>query len=117
VRVAIDDFGTGYSSLSLLQRFPIHRLKIDRSFVAGVADKPDARALVRTIIAMCDSLGLDTVAEGVESVHQLHTLGELRCAKAQGYLISHPVPPEQMASTVALLSDIGAWPRIRNPRI
>jgi EAL domain-containing protein (putative c-di-GMP-specific phosphodiesterase class I) len=72
---------------------------------------------VRTIIAMCDSLGLDTVAEGVESVHQLHTLGELRCAKAQGYLISHPVPPEQMASTVALLSDIGAWPRIRNPRI
>jgi diguanylate cyclase (GGDEF)-like protein len=117
VRVAIDDFGTGYSSLSLLQRFPIHRLKIDRSFVAGVADKPDARALVRTIIAMCDSLGLDTVAEGVESVHQLHTLGELRCAKAQGYLISHPVPPEQMASTVALLSDIGAWPRIRNPRV
>ncbi|MEY4401755.1 MAG: hypothetical protein RL072_1620, partial [Actinomycetota bacterium] len=116
VRIAIDDFGTGYSSLSLLQRFPIHRLKIDRSFVAGVADKEEARALVRTIIAMCDSLGLDTVAEGVESVSQLHVLGELRCAKAQGYLISHPVPPEQMASTVALLSEIGTWPRIRYPR-
>ena len=116
VRIAIDDFGTGYSSLSLLQRFPIHRLKIDRSFVAGVADKEEARALVRTIIAMCDSLGLDTVAEGVESVSQLHALGELHCAKAQGYLISHPVPPEQMASTVALLSEIGTWPRIRNPR-
>ena len=116
VRVAIDDFGTGYSSLSLLQRFPIHRLKIDRSFVAGVADKPEARALVRTIIAMCDSLGLDTVAEGVESVPQLHALNELRCAKAQGYLISHPVPPEQMASTIALLSDVGSWPRIRSPR-
>ena len=116
VRVAIDDFGTGYSSLSLLQRFPIHRLKIDRSFVAGVADKQEARALVRTIIAMCDSLGLDTVAEGVESVPQLHALNELHCAKAQGYLISHPVPPEQMASTVALLSDVGSWPRIRHPR-
>ncbi|MFZ9843396.1 MAG: putative bifunctional diguanylate cyclase/phosphodiesterase [Ilumatobacteraceae bacterium] len=116
VRVAIDDFGTGYSSLSLLQRFPIHRLKIDRSFVAGVADKPDARALVRTIIAMCNSLGLDTVAEGVESVAQLHALGELHCAKAQGYLISHPVPPEQMASTIALLNDVGSWPRIRGPR-
>ena len=116
VRVAIDDFGTGYSSLSLLQRFPIHRLKIDRSFVAGVADNEEAQALVRTIIAMCDSLGLDAVAEGVESVPQLHALHELRCAKAQGYLISHPVPPEQMASTVALLNEVGSWPRVRHPR-
>ncbi|MFM8969885.1 MAG: putative bifunctional diguanylate cyclase/phosphodiesterase [Actinomycetota bacterium] len=115
VRVAIDDFGTGYSSLSLLQKFPIHRLKIDRSFINGVADNDDARSLVRTIIAMCESMNLDMVAEGVESVRQLQVLGELRCLKAQGYLISHPVAPEAMASTVAAISNVGAWPRIRRP--
>jgi len=115
VRVAIDDFGTGYSSLSLLQKFPIHRLKIDRSFINGVADNDDARSLVRTIIAMCESMNLDMVAEGVESVRQLQVLGELRCLKAQGFLISHPVAPEAMASTVAAISNVGAWPRIRRP--
>jgi EAL domain-containing protein (putative c-di-GMP-specific phosphodiesterase class I) len=113
VRVAIDDFGTGYSSLSLLQKFPIQRLKIDRTFISGVADNDDARALVRTIIAMCDSMGLDMVAEGVESVRQLQVLGELHCAKAQGYLISHPVPPESIASTVAAINELGPWPRTR----
>ena len=115
VRVAIDDFGTGYSSLSLLQKFPIHCLKIDRSFISGVADNADARSLVRTIIAMCESMGLDIVAEGVESVRQLQVLGEMRCAKAQGYLISHPVPPESIASTVATINDLGPWPRTRRP--
>ena len=115
VRLAIDDFGTGYSSLSLLQKFPIHCLKIDRSFISGVADNADARSLVRTIIAMCESMGLDIVAEGVESVRQLQVLGEMRCAKAQGYLISHPVPPESIASTVATINDLGPWPRTRRP--
>ena len=113
VRIAIDDFGTGYSSLSLLQKFPIQRLKIDRSFVHGVADDLGARSLVRTIIAMGDSLGLDMVAEGVESVRQLQALAELRCAKAQGYLISHPVPPESIGSTVASLTQFGEWSKLR----
>jgi len=116
VRVAIDDFGTGYSSLSLLQRFPIQRLKIDRSFVSGVAEDLGTRSLVRTIIAMGESLGLDMVAEGVESVRQLQVLAELRCPKAQGFLISHPVPPDSMASTVAALDQIGSWPRLRGPK-
>ena len=115
VRVAIDDFGTGYSSLSLLQKFPIHRIKIDRTFVQGVGDDDDATSLVRTIIAMCESMNLDMVAEGVESVRQLQVLGELRCLKAQGYLISHPVAPEQMASTVAAINNLGPWPRTRRP--
>jgi diguanylate cyclase (GGDEF)-like protein len=115
VRVAIDDFGTGYSSLSLLQRFPIQRLKIDRSFVSGVAEDLGTRSLVRTIIAMGKSLGLDMVAEGVESVRQLQVLAELQCPKAQGYLISHPVPPDSMASTVAALDQLGSWPRLRGP--
>jgi len=113
VRVAIDDFGTGYSSLSFLQRFPIHRLKIDRTFISELAVDVNARSLVKTIIAMADSLGLDVVAEGVETVEQLHSLGDLQCSKAQGYLISHPVTPETMASTVAGLDKIGKWPRLR----
>ena len=113
VRVAIDDFGTGYSSLSLLQRFPIQRLKIDRSFISGVADELGSRSLVRTIIAMGDSLGLDMVAEGVESVRQLQTLAELKCAKAQGFLISHPVAPDVMGQTVGALEQFGSWQRLR----
>ncbi|MEY2626734.1 MAG: hypothetical protein RJB08_493 [Actinomycetota bacterium] len=112
VRVAIDDFGTGYSSLSLLQRFPIQRLKIDRAFISGIADDVNARALVKTILAMADSLGLDTVAEGVESIRQLQSLIDLRCAKAQGFLISHPVAPESMESTIAALERFGNWPKL-----
>ncbi len=113
VRIAIDDFGTGYSSLSFLQRFPIHRLKIDRTFINELAGDTNARSLVKTIIAMANSLGLDVVAEGVETVEQLHALGELYCGKAQGFLISQPVTPEAMASTVAGLDKIGKWPRLR----
>ena len=113
VRIALDDFGTGYSSLSLLQKFPLQRIKIDRAFVHGVADNPNDRSLVRTIIAMGRSLGLDMVAEGVESVHQLQVLSDLGCSKAQGYLISHPVPPDAMRSTVAALERLGQFPGLR----
>lgn len=111
VRIAIDDFGTGYSSLSLLQSFPIQRLKIDRSFISGIADDVSARSLVKTILAMSDALGLDTVAEGVETARQLEALIELHCAKAQGYLISHPVAPEQMRNTVISLEKFSQWPK------
>ena len=113
VRVALDDFGTGYSSLSLLQKFPLQRIKIDRAFVHGVADNPNDRSLVRTIVAMGTSLGLDLVAEGVESVHQLQVLSDLGCDKAQGFLISHPVPAEAMRSTVAALERLGHFPGLR----
>jgi len=113
VRVALDDFGTGYSSLSLLQKFPLQRIKIDRAFVHGVADNPNDRSLVRTIIAMGRSLGLDMVAEGVESVHQLQVLSDLGCSKAQGFLISHPVPADAMRSTVAALERLGQFPGLR----
>ncbi len=109
VGIALDDFGTGYSSLSLLQQFPIQRVKIDRAFVNGVASSKNDRALVRTIIAMGSSLGLDVVAEGVETVEQLKMLRHLGCAKAQGYLISHPVPAEAMRSTVAALEKLSQW--------
>ena len=113
VRVALDDFGTGYSSLSLLQKFPLQRIKIDRAFVRGVADNPNDRSLVRTIVAMGRSLDLDMVAEGVETVHQLQVLSDLGCSKAQGYLISHPVPADAMRSTVAALERLGQFPGLR----
>jgi len=113
VRVALDDFGTGYSSLSLLQRFPLQRIKIDRGFVHGVADNPNDRSLVRTIVAMGRSLGLDIVAEGVETVQQLQVLSDLGCKKAQGFLISHPVPADAMRSTVAALERLDSFPGLR----
>jgi EAL domain-containing protein (putative c-di-GMP-specific phosphodiesterase class I) len=115
-RLALDDFGTGYSSLSLLQRFPLQRLKIDRAFVRGIADNPSDQALVRTIIAMGHSLNLDMVAEGVETLSQLRVLDELNCQKAQGFLISHPVPAEAMRTTVAGLERMSSFPLLRGAR-
>jgi len=109
VRIALDDFGTGYSSLSLLQQFPIQRLKIDRAFVSGIADNANDRSLVRSIIAMAGALGLDIVGEGVETVQQLKVLRQLGADKAQGYLISHPVPAEAMRSTIAALESLSQW--------
>jgi len=103
VRISLDDFGTGYSSLSLLQQFPIHQIKIDRTFVSGIAESQHDASLVRTIIAMGESLGMDVVAEGVETVQQLAALRALGCSKVQGYLISHPVPAIAMRSTIAAL--------------
>jgi EAL domain-containing protein (putative c-di-GMP-specific phosphodiesterase class I) len=116
VRIALDDFGTGYSSLSLLQQFPLQRIKIDRAFINGVAESGPDRSLVRTILAMGASLGLEVVAEGVESIHQLQVLRELGCTHAQGYLISHPVPPEAMRSTVSALEGLGSLPGLGGPR-
>lgn len=97
VGIALDDFGTGHSSLSQLKRFPINRIKIDRSFVAGLDTNNHDRSLVRTIIAMARTLDKDLVAEGVETIEQLVTLAELGCGKAQGYFFSKPLPPEHLA--------------------
>jgi len=110
VRIALDDFGTGYSSLSLLQDFPVQRIKIDRAFVDTIAEPGSDNTLVRTIIGLGESMGVDIVAEGVETMLQLRTLRGLGCAKAQGFLISHPVPAEAMRSTVRALDGLAQWP-------
>ena len=92
VGLAIDDFGTGYSSLSYLRAFPVHELKIDRSFVAGMAGDADSLALVRTILQLADSLSLRTVAEGVETAAQYDALRALGCHRIQGFYVSRPAP-------------------------
>jgi diguanylate cyclase (GGDEF)-like protein/PAS domain S-box-containing protein len=93
VRLALDDFGTGYSSLSYLQRLPVDILKIDRSFVAGVAKSTEDSALARGILTLGQTLGLETVAEGIETAEQLAVLRELGCQLGQGYLFARPLGP------------------------
>jgi diguanylate cyclase (GGDEF)-like protein len=96
VTLSLDDFGTGFSSMAYLQRLPVDELKIDKSFVTGLAPRPDADAspvLIRTMITMADNLGLRVVAEGVEDAETLQVLAELGCDLAQGYHIARPMPP------------------------
>lgn len=105
VTVAIDDFGTGYSSLSYLQQLPIHTLKIDQSFIHAIRENEEEGTLVETIIAMAHGLGLNVVAEGVETERQLNYLRQLECGRMQGYYFSHPLSSHE---AVHLLDD-GAW--------
>jgi diguanylate cyclase (GGDEF)-like protein len=100
-RLAVDDFGTGYSSLAYLKRFPIHTLKIDQSFVQHMHDNAEDREIVRTIIALAHALGLNTVAEGVESVAQLELVRQMGCDEVQGYVIAKPMTAGQLAERVA----------------
>ncbi len=92
LRIAIDDFGTGYSSLAYLKRFPIDVMKIDRSFVEGIARGANDRALVETLLAISAQFECATVAEGVETAEQLAWLQRTTCTAAQGYLIARPMP-------------------------
>lgn len=98
VRIALDDFGTGYSSLSYLRKFPFDVLKVDRSFVLECDQSDDARALVRAIISMGHSLGLEIVAEGIERSSQLTELAALGCEEFQGYLFAVPMPAGDAAA-------------------
>ncbi|MEW9580041.1 putative bifunctional diguanylate cyclase/phosphodiesterase [Paraburkholderia sp. DGU8] len=91
VRISVDDFGTGYSSLSYLKRFPLHNLKIDRSFVAGLPNHRDSVAITQAVVAMAHSLGMNVTAEGVETAEQAAFLRAIDCDKQQGYLYSRPV--------------------------
>jgi diguanylate cyclase len=103
VRLAIDDFGTGYSALAYLARLDVDELKIDKSFVMDLAENPANFAIVRAVIEVASSFGLETVAEGVEDEGALARLAQLGCTTAQGYLMSRPLPAEEM----------GVWLRSR----
>lgn len=95
IQLSIDDFGTGYSSLSYLHRFPINTLKVDRSFVNSMEDGSENGEIVRTVIALAKTLRLSVIAEGIETIHQLHQLRILGCEYGQGYLFSRPVPVDE----------------------
>ena len=99
-QIAIDDFGVGYSSLAYLQMFPADVLKIDRSFVNGLSRAPESLALIRAIVQLAGDLHLETLAEGVETEDQLAVLRDHRVPFAQGYLVSRPLPPDELTRTM-----------------
>jgi EAL domain-containing protein (putative c-di-GMP-specific phosphodiesterase class I) len=96
VRLSLDDFGTGYSSLSYLERFPVASLKIDKSFVDGLADRRESSPLVGVILTLASQLGLTVTAEGIEEPDQLAQLRELGCVQGQGYLFGRPMAVDAM---------------------
>jgi diguanylate cyclase (GGDEF)-like protein len=98
VRISLDDFGTGYSSLGYLRSFPFDKIKIDQSFIRGTATDAVGRAIAQTIASLGESLGMSTVAEGVETEEQMARVVADRCTDVQGYLISKPLPSAQVAA-------------------
>jgi EAL domain-containing protein (putative c-di-GMP-specific phosphodiesterase class I) len=96
IRMSIDDFGTGYSSLSYLKKFKVYKLKIDQSFVQDLGTDAEDKAIISAIISMSRSLGLQTIAEGVETIEQLTYLRNQGCDEVQGYYYSKPVPSKQL---------------------
>jgi EAL domain-containing protein (putative c-di-GMP-specific phosphodiesterase class I) len=101
VRLSLDDFGTGHSSLSYLKSLPLDEVKIDQSFVTGMALDPSDAAIVRSTIDLARHLGLDVVAEGVETEDVLEVLVSLDCDVAQGFLLSRPLPADQLDGWLA----------------
>ena len=101
LELSLDDFGTGYSSLSYLHRFPLDVLKIDRSFVSRMDTEEESKAIIQTIITLAHQLGLDVVAEGVESAEQLRYLRTLGCEYGQGYFVSRPLDAETISALIA----------------
>ncbi|WP_460324007.1 putative bifunctional diguanylate cyclase/phosphodiesterase [Paenibacillus sp. YSY-4.3] len=100
ITISLDDFGTGYSSLSQLQRLPIHEMKLDRSFIQGLAHDPKKSAIVRAVIELGHHMDLNIVAEGIESKEELHYLRNLKCDQFQGYLFSGPLREKEFTRFV-----------------
>ena len=92
IGIAVDDFGTGYSNLAYLKRFPVDLLKVDKSFVDGLEDNPEDTAIVKAIVDLARALGMQTVAEGIETTEQADQLRDLECELGQGYYFSEPLP-------------------------
>ena len=106
VRLSLDDFGTGHSSLSYLKQLPLDEVKIDRSFVIGMTEDDNDAAIVRTTIDLARNLGLDVVAEGVESATIMRNLSDLSCDVAQGFFLSRPLPADQLDDWLAARAQV-----------
>jgi diguanylate cyclase (GGDEF)-like protein len=112
VRISMDDFGTGYSSLSYLLKFPFDKVKIDRSFMAGLGEGGNSDAIIRAVTGMCHDLGMETIAEGVETPEQLAFLQQRQCTEVQGFLFSRAVPGAEVATLLAAFAQNGnGWSR------
>src|SRR5215467_6283418 len=130
-----DDFGTGYSSLSYLRGFPFDKIKIDRSFVRDLIEKPDSIAIIRAVTGLGQSFGMTTTAEGVETQQQLDQMRAEGCTEAQGYFYGKPMPANEIAQllsatetsardvppvdseTAALSIDVDQWQHRRSNRL
>jgi EAL domain-containing protein (putative c-di-GMP-specific phosphodiesterase class I) len=101
VKLVLDDFGTGYSSLSYLRRLPLDTIKIDRSFVDGIDEENSNLPIVQAVISLAHGLGIEVVAEGIETSGQVACLRELVCDRGQGFFYARPQPPEALATLLA----------------
>jgi diguanylate cyclase (GGDEF)-like protein len=111
IQISIDDFGTGYSSLSYLSRFPISKLKIDKSFVHDITTNPDHSSIVAAIITLAHNLNLKTIAEGVETLDQMNYLKSIQCDEIQGFVFSPPLPPDEIMGLLSQRSPLKILPR------
>lgn len=109
IQLSIDDFGTGYSSLSYLHRFPVNNLKIDRSFVCRLGEKGENSGIVEAIVTLAHQLGMEAIAEGVETPQQLNQLKALTCEEAQGYLFSKPLERESAEALLGSYAAMYTW--------
>ncbi len=114
VRISLDDFGTGYSSLSYLQAFPVDTLKIDRSFVVAMDQHAECREIIRTIMSLAQTLGLDVIAEGAETAAQASYLESLTCQFGQGYFFGKPLSADE-AAAIGAARDEPAWSATSRP--
>jgi len=105
ISISIDDFGTGYSSLNYIRRFPLDILKIDRSFINDISDGHEGVSIVRAIVSLARNLGLDVIAEGVETGEQLSFLNTLNCRKIQGYFYHRPIVAESVVDLLTKMED------------
>lgn len=116
IKIALDDFGTCYSSLAYLRRFPIHSVKIDKSFVSDISSTSENASIISAIAGIANGFKLDLIAEGVETLPQMHTLQSLGCTKMQGFLFSKPLPAKEMTQVLhnpsLLFQDVPAPPQM-----